>query len=259
MHNLILEENFKVSVHDCSPKGMRTYAILRYVQDSADRHASMLGFSVKDMVNKGFFWVIVNVKLELLEPMPFETPIKLTTWPMGNANSLARRAYEGYNLNTGRLVFASVTDFMLLSQTTKRPVNIQEQGFNIPDLGRPCATGLPERQKALEGYEFLDSVNVRYSSIDVNGHVNNTEYVRWGMDALRSREQYWRRANQIDVTFASEAFENEKLNILHKPLDSNRVAVIGLSNANSREVFLMRVTFDENDQWELGPSLFKNH
>lgn len=253
MNNLILEEEFQVSVHDCSPKGMRTYAILRHIQDIADRHGSLLGFSVKDMVSQGFYWVIVNVKLRLVEPMPFETIIRLKTWPMGNSSLLATRGYEGYNINTGRLVFAATTDFMLLNLKNKRPVNIQELDLQIPDAGLPCAADKPLRQHPLPHYEPMDSLNVRYSSIDVNGHVNNTEYVRWGMDALHSKKEYQGRANQIDVSFASEAFENEKIDILFNPIDEHRVALIGRSCTDNRNVFLMQATFDEDSRWELGP------
>ena len=258
MNNLILEEDFQVSVHDCSPKGMRTYAILRHIQDIADRHGSLLGFSVKDMVSRGFYWVIVNVKLKLTEPMPFETPIRIKTWPAGNTNLLATRAYEGYNLNTGRQVFAAATDFMLLNLKTRRPVNLHELDFTIPDAGLGCDADKPERQRPLDHYEPMDSVNVRYSSIDVNGHVNNTEYVRWGMDALRSRSEYQRRANRIDVTFVSEAHENECLNILYAPVDDHQVALIGRSCADNRDVFLMRAAFDENDKWER-PHFLRNN
>lgn len=250
MNNLILTEDFQVSVHDCSPKGMRTYSILRHIQDIADRHGSLLGVSVKDMVSRGFYWVIVNVKLKLIEPMPFETPIRIKTWPAGNSKHLANRAYEGYNLNTGRQVFAATTDFMLLSLKTRRPVNINELDFKIPDAGLACTAEKPERQCPLDHYELMDSVNVRYSSIDVNGHVNNTEYVRWGMDALHSRKEYLRRANQIDVSFASEVRENEYLHILYAPVGDHRVALIGRSCDDNRDVFLMQVTFDDHDKWE---------
>lgn len=250
MNNLILTEDFQVSVHDCSPKGMRTYAILRHIQDIADRHGSLLGFSVKDMVSRGFYWVIVNAKLKLIEPMPFETPIKIKTWPVGNSNFLATRLYEGHNLNTGRQVFAAATDFMLLSLKTRRPVNMEELDFKIPNANPACAADKPQRQHPLEYYELLDSINVRYSSIDVNGHVNNTEYVRWAMDALHSKKEYLRRANQIDVSFASEVYENERLNILYAPVGDHKVALLGRSCTNNRDVFLMQVAFDENDKWE---------
>lgn len=250
MNKLILEKDFRVSVHDCSPKGMRTYAILRHIQDMADQHGALLGISVKDMVARGFYWVIVNVKLKLIEPMPFETPIRIRTWPVGNERHLSSRFYEGYNLDNGRQVFAAATDFMLLSLKTKRPVNMQELDFCIPDAGLECAAGKPCRQCRLPNYELIDSVNVRYSSIDVNGHVNNTEYVRWGMDALHSRKEYLRRANQIDVSFVSEVYENECLQILYAPSGEHQVALLGRSSADNRNVFLMQVTFDEDDKWE---------
>lgn len=250
MNNLLLEEEFQVSVHDCSPKGMRTYAILRHIQDIADRHASLLGISVKNVVRMGYYWVIVNVRLELVEPMPFETPIKFCTWPLGASHLLAHRAYEGRHARGGHLLFAATTDFILLEQNTKRPVNLSETPFSIPFLDRPCHVGKPVRQKPLPRYMPLDSVNVRYSSIDVNGHVNNTEYVRWGMDALRTCPDFHHRANQIEVTFSSEVYENERLNIMYTPTAPKKVAILGRSNTDERDVFLMQASFDEDDKWE---------
>lgn len=246
MNSLVLEENFIVSVHDCSPKGMRTYAILRHVQDIAEHHAAKLNVGLKDLARNGHTWVIINWRLVLFKPIKLNTPITLQTWPMGHSPIMAKRVFEGRNRDNGHLMFGATSDWMIIDLAKRRHVNLDQNGYDIPNAGLESVLPAPVRQRQLEGYELLDSVNVRYSSIDVLGHVNNSEYVRWGMDALHINNDFRQRAREIEVSFVSEVHLGDTIDIYYKTIDRDRVAIMETSRTDGRTVFLMQVTFEDD-------------
>lgn len=61
---------------------------------------------------------------------------------------------------------------------------------------------------------MLGQLSVPYSAIDVNGHVNNTEYVRWGLDFLKRARMLPAAAGLIQASFLAEAFEDQELEIM---------------------------------------------
>jgi acyl-ACP thioesterase len=74
---------------------------------------------------------------------------------------------------------------MVLNKQNNRPKNLFHLDLGLPKTGpRAISRGL-KRLELQDSYREAERVRVPYSSIDQNGHVNNTEYVRWGIDALR--------------------------------------------------------------------------
>ena len=86
--------------------------------------------------------------------------------------------------------------------------------LNLPKTG---TKSLPEELKRLEpngDYRQVDVVRVPRSTIDLNGHVNNTEYVRWGMDALSREFMLEKSIRSVQATYLSEVFEGDELDLL---------------------------------------------
>jgi len=55
---------------------------------------------------------------------------------------------------------------------------------------------------------------VPFSALDFNGHVNNTEYVRWAFDAAHQRFPNLPEIRSTQITYTAEVFEGEEIELL---------------------------------------------
>jgi hypothetical protein len=121
-----------------------------------------------------------------------------------------------------------------------RPRNLFRLGLSLPKTG---IKALPDELKRLEPmneYNQAGQVLVPYSAIDLNGHVNNTEYVRWGMDALR-RECKIENVRCVQATYLSEVFEGDELDMLVSNGAGEKFGILGRKSGTETNVFLMEV------------------
>jgi acyl-ACP thioesterase len=87
----------------------------------------------------------------------------------------------------------------------------------------------------------VERLGVPYSSIDLNGHVNNTEYVRWGFDSLRRAFKLGSHIRSVQATYLSEVFEADELEIAVASDGDDRFHVLASKPDEDTAVYLMEV------------------
>jgi hypothetical protein len=89
---------------------------------------------------------------------------------------------------------------------------------------------------------------VRYSDLDVNGHMNNCRYMDWVSDTLPGTFHASHRVSEFTVNYLSEARESEELRLQFQLSDGPCLGVDALRNegasAGHERVFSARVLFD---------------
>ena len=95
------------------------------------------------------------------------------------------REFMGHAADGSELLRAG-SQWMILNRKTGRPINHRQTHPPLPGDAEKVIS------PSLERWSRPQTANIRKPSacltaIDMNGHVNNTEYVRWGMDVLRAR------------------------------------------------------------------------
>jgi len=129
-----------------------------------------------------------------------------------------------------------------LNKQTNRLKNLFKLDLNLPKTG---VKALPDGVKRLEpngDYREVDVVHVPYSSIDLNGHVNNTEYVRWGIDALRKVFKFEENIRCMQATYLSEVFQGDVMDLLAASKTDGQFGVLGRKAGTDSNVFLMEVS-----------------
>lgn len=130
---------------------------------------------------------------------------------------------------------------MVLSRKTNKLRNLFRLDLDLSENGRrvlPCQLRTLERQG---NYLSIDRIRVPYSAIDLNDHVNNTEYVRWGIDALRSAFTMETAVRSLPVTYLSEVFEGDEIDIAVSSDENGKLHVVGNKPADDSPVYLMKV------------------
>ncbi len=233
-------ENFIVRSYECQADGtIRAAALLQHLQELAAAHAEERGWGYRELLAIDGFWVLVNLRLEIAYSPRWQEKVALGTWPSGHDGLRAFREFRGRDAR-GRELFRAGSEWMILDRTGNRPRPLQECGFDLSGTGDRLIPGM-ERLNPLAAYDPVGRITVPYSAIDLNGHVNNTEYVRWGMDAVRRSTGWGGTVRTLQIAYLSEVFEGEEIDLLVGRSRSGAAGVLGRRDGDERPVFLMEV------------------
>ncbi len=218
---------------------MHCHWLMCRLQEAATAHADSLGFGIEGMAKLNCFWVLTSMRIEI-EQLPLrEKTFSLTTWSRGAKKLRAFRDFSGCDEN-GREIIRATSEWMVLDSETRRPVVINEE-LNLhakdqcvfPDTVKRLRPGTPEKE--------IRSLNVGYSSLDANGHVNNTEYLRWSFDGLRPHGLDQNKVKSIRIAFLSEVFEGNSVKLMDCGSENGGYELLGFNETEDRAAFAMQI------------------
>jgi medium-chain acyl-[acyl-carrier-protein] hydrolase len=213
---------------------------MQYLQEIAALHAEQLGLGFARLSEIGGYWVLSNIRIEINRLPGRDDQLTLKTWPSGFSRTIATREFVGKDQN-GSELFHAGSEWMVLNKQTNRLKNLFKLKLNLPKV---AVKALPDNLKRLEPmneYNQVAQVLVPHSVIDLNGHVNNTEYVRWGIDALSRTSKLNESIRSMQATYLSEAFEGDELDLLVSSGTNRQFGVLGRKSGTETNVFLMEV------------------
>jgi len=237
----VREERFRIRTYECGVYGsIKIFSLMQYLQEIAALHAEQLGLGFDRLSEMNGYWVLSNIRIEISRLPDRDDEITLRTWPSGYTRTTATREFVGKDQN-GSELFRAGSEWMVLNKQTNRLKNLFRLDLNLPKTG---VKALPDELNRLEpqgDYREVDVVRVPRSSIDLNGHVNNTEYVRWGIDALSRVFKLEENIRCVQATYLSEVFDGDKLDLLATSKTGGQFGVLGRKSGTDTNVFLMAV------------------
>lgn len=238
------EDRFVVEAFDCRPDGfVKLNALMQYLQEAAARHAEELGAGFADLEQWGCFWVLVNLRLEMADMPRWRDSLTIRTWPSGCTRLLASREFVGEGTD-GRELFRASSEWMILDKNGSRPRNLSRLDLHLPPTGlKVLSTELQRLQRAPVPHTNAGTISVPFSALDFNGHVNNTEYVRWAFDGLHRRLGHAPPVCSLQVTYTAEVFEGDEIEVLvaAEPGAPIRVVERKVGGPADASVFLMEI------------------
>jgi acyl-CoA thioester hydrolase len=162
---------------------MRTSSLLRYAQDIAWRHSEDLGFDRTWYTERGRWWVVRSVELEVLAPVAMGRTLRLATAVTGHRRIWARRRGE-FRLADGTLAAVASTDWVIVDdrgRIMRIPPDFGD-AFPNPELDADIIRVAPP--PAPTGDAIRLALRVRPQDLDPMGHVNNAVYLDWLEEAV---------------------------------------------------------------------------
>ncbi len=209
-----LTVQFVVAAFDCHPDGtLKPNALMQYLQEAAARHAEQLGVGFAALDQRECFWVLVNLRIEMAGPPRWGDAVTIRTWPSGFTRLIASREFLGQGPD-GRGLFRATSDWMILDKQSSRPKNLERLGLDLPRGGTKVLSTELDRLRPADAYTPAGTLSVPFSSLDFNGHVNNTEYVRWALDGLHRKLGHCPPIRSLQMTYTAEAFEGDEIEVL---------------------------------------------
>jgi medium-chain acyl-[acyl-carrier-protein] hydrolase len=203
-------QQFTVRAYETDPQGRLQPPILcRLLQEVAVAHANRLEVGVGLLIDHGVAWVLTQLQLEMERwPGPDEE-IAITTWPHAANRLFTERRFE-LSDGSDRPLGSATTLWIMIDLAQRRPVRFPlyvAERLNRLDLGdSPLRLGDLATPDTIEKQLAF---TVRRTDLDLAGHVNNTSYVEWAVEAVS--DGVWSACDlqRLEIQFLSECHHGQ--------------------------------------------------
>ena len=195
---------------DCFGR-LKPSVLLQYIQEVASVHGSALGADYETLARKNLFWAILRTRVQITRiPRSGET-IRLETWPMPTTRVSYPRSVIGYD-ESGTEIFRAISLWGMMDRTSRAMVLPGKSGITVQ--GRLTGSELAAPGSLIpRPMENTDSRMVRFTDLDINGHMNNTRYFDWIYDLLPGTFHNDSDLKEFTICYLSEAREGQTLDM----------------------------------------------
>ena len=242
----IYERKFEITAADTDRHGrLKCSHILTFLQEVAGDHSAILGTDRDSLMRKGLFWAVTRHRVQITRLPGKNETITVQTWPMPTTRTAYPRSTVAYD-EAGNECFRGISLWVLMDAESRAMVLPGKSGVTVSGMltGNELAT---PGSMALQAAGQTMKRTVRYTDLDVNGHMNNCRYLDWVDDTLPGSFHETHSASEFTVNYLSEARESELLNLRFQLTDGPCLSVDALreeavSTGHAR-VFSARVLF----------------
>ena len=202
----------RVRYSECGASGqLAVSAVIDLFQDCAGMHSADVGLPHSFLRDRGQVWVLGSWQVELSRLPCEDEQLIVSTYPYDLRGFMGFRNFTLDTQSGERLVIAN-SDWALIDPVYGRPTRVTEDIPRLYEAAERLEMDYKPRKIKLEGEfdELPDKLPVLRHMLDVNGHVNNAQYVRTACDLLpedfsfRSLRVDYKRPALPDDTMAAK-------------------------------------------------------
>ncbi len=237
---LIWKEIHSVAWDDTSMNNSLYWADLnRMLQQAAVNHAEHLGFGFSDISKENISWVLFRLNIEIIRLPHWKENIEVTTWPSQVKTLSAFREFEMRTIDNNLLCNAS-SEWLIIDMKTRKPKRIDEfhKFDNLMTPKKTLSCNIP-KYNAKGEFINLFTEEVRFSHMDMNGHMNAKHYFVWFADAFYMKFQQ-KNVSFLSMTYFNECLFGEKIVIQQSVNDPT--VFRGLKLKDNKVAFLAKAT-----------------
>ena len=220
---------------------------MNYMQEAAWKNAGALGFSSYDLLKNGVTWVMNRISLEVQQLPGHLDEIIVDTWPSGQDKYFVYRDYKVSTVE-GEVIARATSNWVVLDIKTRKltsvPDYIKNARFDVDRGNLERVRGKVNFNPGLSDHSY--PVHVSWLDMDLNGHVNNSNYFKWLMDALPEQHHENHSISQMDISFMAEGYNGEQLDVQSYINEGGKLHQRIYSNTNSRTLVSATSHFNKN-------------
>ena len=239
-----LEKIYPITMADYdSEYRLKPSSLLNLLQDMGARNISNTPFGNKELNAQNLGWFLVRYRIEFDKYPQNMTEIKFYTENRGTQRQSAYRDFEAYSTEGKRLMRAS-TYWLMVDLNDKSLVNIEEKFPDIKKYEKRDDDLILARLKPLKEWDYEKTFHIRYSDLDMNGHVNNIVYMSWAVEALDLDFLKKYSPKNIDIYFKHEVKYGE--DVLSQVKITDNITEHAIRNSKtSEDLCLIKIEWQE--------------
>lgn len=220
-------KTFKMSVEKAGfDRKVTAKYLMELFQEVATENADELGFGYKKLLEIGQAWVINKIKFVFYKKVKVGDEITFTTWPLEPKHYTCDRDFEGYN-QKGEKVFAGTSVWNLIDLEKRclcQTKDVKKIKIDYPKKRALSSLEFNKFTFDVDSYKRMYAKRVRISDLDVNNHVNNTNYINYSVDCL-DKTTYKKGISSFEIRFHRELLWGDQLEIFYKKDGKNNYVV----------------------------------
>jgi len=237
-------DNFTVSDLHCDRYGrLKPSTILWFVQEIAGRHCVQLGTDWDTLAKKNMFWAVIRHRVQISRLPKKGENLRIETWPMPTTRVAYPRNVVAFD-EAGNVLFRSISLWVLMDLNTRAMILPGKSGVEVTGILRgdelPTPPSLPPEQLTQCARR-----TVRFTDLDLNGHMNNCRYLDWAYDLLPSAFHECHQIRDFTLGYLSEAREGDCLSLIYT-LDSDNTVRLEIQREDGEKnhrVFCARLQY----------------
>ena len=186
-------------------------SLFKLMQDISTEHAEVLNIGKANTIDKGLYWVITRIELDIIKMPRYLETVILKTYPGDDMKFIFPRYFQLEDQEGHVLARASST-WMVLDRKSHHPCLKPFEGKVLP--AEHLNEELPLPRKCLaKDVSLIEQRKVRYGDIDLNGHLNNTKYIDYITDIHDSSFYKKNRIEHFLINYDKELLDNNVVSL----------------------------------------------
>jgi len=222
--------------------------LFKYLQEVASQHSEAMKIGFVDLKSNKGAWVLTKQLLEVDRLPKALEEFTIHTWSQKYNKIVATRNFLMTD-KENHVIIKATSDWVVLDLEKRRIIPLTKinldyiQSYDY-DLFPQSLNKIVINQHNLVN-EFTKKV--RFSDIDLNGHMNNTNYVDMVLDSMAEYFPQRHKLKQINTNFIQEVKFLEDITIRTFQVNSNVFHHQIIRNMDGNEVFTAITQWDKQD------------
>lgn len=185
-----------------------------FMLQAATKHAEERGFGYSYMIQKNRVWVLSRMSIELSEYPKNDDTLIVSTW-VHDVNRLFTQREFSFTDPNGKIYGYAKSLWACIDINTRRPTNILDLD-SMTDMvmkEEKCPISDTVKLSAAES-KAVDKFKIKYSDIDINGHLNSIKYIEHFVDIFPIDLFKTKKIFRIDINYIAEGKYGSEIDIL---------------------------------------------
>ena len=237
-----LEKTYPISMAEYDLQyRLKPAALLNLLQDMGARNIYGTPFGNQELNAQNLGWFLVRYRIEF-DNYPKElSEMSLKTENRGTFKQTAYRTFEAYSPD-GKRILRALSSWLMVDLDSKSLINIEQKFPDITKFKKRDDDLTLRKLKTITEWNKEKTFHVRYEDLDTNGHVNNTIYISWAMEALDFEFLNFHNIKNIDIYFKHEVRYGDDIISLANVQDNYSEHLIKIADSGE-EVCLIRIEY----------------
>lgn len=234
------EKDYALTFGHIDNRGIsRPSALFDFMQDAATDHAESLRIAREDL---HAMWVLSRLHCSLVRPLCVHEIVRVKTWCAGIRGATWMRAFALY-VDDAQIGQALSTWAVLdpVSRRILRPANIPaaQEIIRLTSDHCPAAPGRLTCTALMPHHVHT----VRYSDLDINGHMNNVKTVDVICDGLELERRQDQFVSEIQVNYTAECMPGDDIMLSVGASQDGLIYVFGAADEKAKFESVTRLSY----------------
>ncbi|MBO6280504.1 MAG: hypothetical protein J6M95_02870 [Bacilli bacterium] len=190
---------------------LRLSSLFKLMQSVASNHAESIKAGHWELFEHNLLWVVIRMEVKIYRTPILDEVITIGTHPGVTRSFIYPRYFEIYD-SKGKLIIAASSMWAMINKDTRR-VMVKPEGIKpIKPESDKDDLPLPEKVSG-EANLLVDKRKVKYTEIDLNGHLNNTQYIEFILDTHEPDFYKENRIASISINYDKEIKYGDEVSI----------------------------------------------